>query len=282
VTPSIALRLGRVSNLPTVGSNVLAGVVLAGGTISALAMATLVVAASAFYVGGMFLNDAYDAQIDARERPERPIPSGQVSRAEVMTWGFGWLALGLALVAFVKPVALVAGAATCGLIVLYNRWHKGNPLGPVIMGLCRVGLYLIAASCAGGITAAVWVGAALLLSWVLGLTYVAKHEGTGSIVTRWPLWCLLAPLLYALPILWQGGPGFARGLVFATAYWLYRSIKLVGLGGPHIRTAVVSLIAGISLVDALLIVRAGSPSLALWAILAFGATLGLQRWVSGT
>ena len=77
------LRLGRVSNLPTVWSNVLAALALSGGLsqaagIPALHVALLAAAFSLFYVGGMYLNDAFDRHIDARERPQRPIPSGQV------------------------------------------------------------------------------------------------------------------------------------------------------------------------------------------------------------
>ena len=56
----------------------------------------LMVALSLFYVGGMFLNDAFDRDFDAQHRPDRPIPSGQVTARQVFGWGFGLLALGLA------------------------------------------------------------------------------------------------------------------------------------------------------------------------------------------
>src|SRR5262249_31030499 len=73
------LALGRVSNLPTVWTNVVAGIALAGGSFTRQMAIRLGIAASLFYVGGMFLNDAFDRGIDARERPERPIPSGRIS-----------------------------------------------------------------------------------------------------------------------------------------------------------------------------------------------------------
>ncbi len=38
-------------------------------------------ASSSLYLAGMVLNDVFDAQLDARERPERPIPSGRIARA---------------------------------------------------------------------------------------------------------------------------------------------------------------------------------------------------------
>ncbi len=76
VTLRIALRLGRVSNLPTVWTNVAAAAVLAGVPLASLGVLALALACSLFYVGGMFLNDAFDREFDRRVRPERPIPSG--------------------------------------------------------------------------------------------------------------------------------------------------------------------------------------------------------------
>ena len=46
--------------------------------------------------------------------------------------------------------------------------------------------------------------------------------------------------------------------------------------------AVVSLIAGISLLDALLIAAAGAPALAVLALAGFGVTLFFQRYIAGT
>ena len=57
---SLALRLGRISNLPTVWTNVLAGALLAGGGLADVRVPLLMLALSMFYLGGMFLNDAFD------------------------------------------------------------------------------------------------------------------------------------------------------------------------------------------------------------------------------
>ena len=65
------LRLGRVSNLPTVWTNTLAGTLLVGGDWHNARTLIVVVAMSLFYEGGMFLNDYFDREIDARERPEQ-------------------------------------------------------------------------------------------------------------------------------------------------------------------------------------------------------------------
>ena len=95
---SLALRLSRISNLPTVWTNVGVGALLAGGSLADPRLPLLMLALSLFYTGGMFLNDAFDREFDAQHRPERPIPSGQVSARQVFSFGFGMLALGMAVV----------------------------------------------------------------------------------------------------------------------------------------------------------------------------------------
>src|SRR3954466_5310656 len=80
VGPSLRtlLVLGRVSNLPTVWSNCLAGWLLSrGGAPDELFL--LCAGTSLLYVGGMFLNDVFDIEFDRQHRSERPIPSGAAS-----------------------------------------------------------------------------------------------------------------------------------------------------------------------------------------------------------
>ena len=93
------LRLGRVSNLPTVWTNVLAATVLAGGAWQNARTGLVLVAMSLFYVGGMYLNDYFDRAIDARERPGRPIPAGDIAANAVAAAGFGMLCAGVVLLA---------------------------------------------------------------------------------------------------------------------------------------------------------------------------------------
>src|SRR6202012_4891476 len=88
------LVLGRVSNLPTVWSNCLAGWWLAGGE-NFKKLPWLLLGTSFLYIGGMFLNDAFDVGFDRQRRAERPIPSGQISLATVWKFGFAWLLLGI-------------------------------------------------------------------------------------------------------------------------------------------------------------------------------------------
>ncbi len=286
----VYLRLGRVSNLPTVWTNVLAAAVLTGARLAPGPLAALIVALSLFYVGGMYLNDAFDREVDARERPERPIPSGLVSAGEVFAIGYGLLAAAVAVltatVAWRGPdrswTAVVSGGALALLVVYYDVRHKRDPLSPVVMGLCRVLVYVTAAlAVAGHVPAGVVGGALSVLSYLIGLTYVAKQETLTAFRNRWPLVFLVAPFLYTLPAL--AGQPAAAVLYVAFLLWVGYAISfLVRQGRVDIPRAVVSFIAGISLLDALLIAGRGAAGLAGLATLGFALTLGLQRWVRGT
>ena len=117
----------------------------------------LALAFSLLYTGGMYLNDAFDRESDARERPERPIPSGRIGAGQVFAIGFGLLAAGVLpwRVAAAGPggggrAAVWSAVLLAAVITLYDAWHKANPLSPVVMGLCRVLVYVTAALAAAG------------------------------------------------------------------------------------------------------------------------------------
>jgi hypothetical protein len=275
-----ALLLGRVSNLPTVWSNVLAGAVLAGATIELGGALLTMLALSLFYVGGMYLNDAFDRDLDARDRPERPIPSGRVEASTVFIAGFAMLLAGVLLLGFIGGLsALGAGLGLAGSIVLYDAHHKANPWSPVLMALCRVGVYLASAlALAGAVCGGVLTGATLLFGWVVGLTYAAKQEARGRISTRWPLLLLGAPVAYAF-VRVDDAPVV---LLFSLALlvWLLGSLRRLFAG--DVKEGVVRMIAGIALLDALLIASRGYTQLALLAVIGFALTRLLQRSIPGT
>lgn len=285
---AVLLRLGRVSNLPTVWTNLLAAVVLAGGAVSDGRILPLLAAMSLFYIGGMYLNDAFDAEIDARERPERPIPSGQISRNAVFAMGFAMLGAGIAVVAGSAAAAgailwpVLAALGLAGAIVFYNAYHKGNPLSPVVMGLCRVLVYLTVGLCfVVPLPGDLLIGAALLLSYLIGLTYVAKQENIGRVENMWPLLFLAAPLIYGVVL--AGESGLAWGFLLVFLAWVLVALWFVRRRAPgDIPRAVISLIAGICLLDGLLIAGAGALLPALVCVAGFLLTLALQRFVPGT
>ncbi|MGB7180834.1 MAG: UbiA family prenyltransferase [Burkholderiaceae bacterium] len=287
-----AMQLGRVSNLPTVWTNTIAGAALAGAATFDLKLFFMLLAMSLFYVGGMFLNDAYDADIDATERPERPIPAGTVTRSEVFVIGYKLLAVGVLLLFGVGVGAAfqpgtgawpaVGGIALGAAIIAYNKDHKNNVMSPFVMGLCRVLVYVSAALCiVTAVPAPVYTIAVLALCHLIGLTYVAKQENLGSVKNMWPLLFFAVPVIFGF---WQAW-GDITTLLLWVVYtgWLAYAIRFLFRRNPgDIPRAVISLIAGISLLDAMMISGAGHAGLAFLAVAAFLVTLALQRFVSGT
>jgi len=288
MTPGTALRLGRVSNLPTVWTNALAGVALAGASPWHWATLPAALGLSLAYVGGMYLNDAFDRGIDARERPSRPIPSGAAEANTVFALGFVLLLGGVAMLLAaacgfgVSPEwAVLAGLALCGAVTAYNWNHKGNPLGPLWMGACRLLAYVSAGLAAAAVLPAPLLAAAVAsLCYLIGLTYVAKQETLGRVGNLWPLLFLFAPLAYGA---WLANGAVHWLVLLALAGWIVAALALLLRRRPgDIPRAVVSLIAGIALLDALFLAIAGWPGAVPLALACFAATLVLQRWVSGT
>jgi UbiA prenyltransferase family protein len=267
---SVALRLGRVSNLPTVTSNVLA------------ALALICAAMSMMYVAGSFLNEAFDRELDARERPARPIPSGQAGAAAVFDAGFALLIGGIAVIAVValasgtgwRPV--LCAIALGSLIVFYDAYHNDNPAGPIVLGLCRVGVYATAAFAATREVDPVLVrGMIALLGYLIGVAYLARQDSLDRAGNLWPLAVLALPAWLAFPnnpVAWV-----CYGCLIVTT----RSALLL-LGRRKTRDAVSLLIAGIALLDATLAANQGYPILAINAIIAFAITRWLQRSVPDT
>src|SRR5262245_13263667 len=113
------LRLMRLPNVFTAIADVAMGYLFVHRTIdSAAALACLLAASASLYTAGMVLTDAFDFDVDAKERPFRPLPSGQISVAAAKALGITLLVVGLALgwLAGYLPSAIAALPWRSGLI----------------------------------------------------------------------------------------------------------------------------------------------------------------------
>jgi hypothetical protein len=277
------LKLGRVSNLPTVWTNVLAGAVLSGGDWRNWRLGLMLAAMSSFYVGGMYLNDYFDRAIDGRERPERPIPSGQISAHAVAAIGFCLVGAGAVATATMGPAAAAMAALLAVSIVAYDLHHKANRFAPVVMGACRALVYgATATALSGGVTIFVAVAAVAIAAFVAGLTYAARQESLDKIGNLWPLALLAAPMLVAIGVFRQG-PG-AMAVYLLLAVWIAAAVYLLARRpvAGSVSRAVGWLIAGISLCDAAILASTGAIMPALAAIGGFVLTLIAQKYVAGT
>lgn len=288
LTLKTALRLGRVSNVPTVWTNVAAAMALCHTPFRPSLFVAVSFAMTVQYIGGMYLNDAFDERWDRINRPMRPIVEGMVAARTVFTIGFALVTLGLVTMAALAAFGVVGWlsvgltALLGALIVYYDFHHKGNPLGPLIMGLCRVGVYLVAGFATANPTSELYVGAGLLLGHLIGLTYIAKHETRGQLLRLWPV------LFFAPALLWGAflqPPWLIAGAIYF-AYTLRAGIApALGWGNqgrPDPGKAVPGLIAGISLLDAMFVSETRNYIAVALCFAAFALTRFWQRHVPGT
>jgi 4-hydroxybenzoate polyprenyltransferase len=187
--------LVRVPNTFTAPPDVLAGAALAaavGAPVAPAAVAAACLASLALYAAGTTLNDWADAERDARERPERPIPSGRVSRRGALGLGLGLVVLGVTLAAVgAGPTAGAAAGLVAAAVLAYDGGLKDGPAGFLAMGLAR-GFNVVLGLAAAGVgvdpgvaavlsgplpVAAVPVAATL---YVAALTAMAERETAGS------------------------------------------------------------------------------------------------------
>lgn len=302
------LQLARISNLPTVWTNVTAAWLVAGGTWQDARLLWLVLAGSLLYTGGMILNDAADVKFDRQHRQERPIPSGQVSARAAWSVGLSMLIFG-AWLAFMKGGAhplMIAALVTC--ILLYDLYHKPWAGSVVVMGACRAFLVLMAGSAvmvdraftaSGGLVCPGYrlswdslsflapgnlLHAGALGAYIVGITLGARSEHQGRALGRvkrvLAILLLMAPIFAAMAFY----PLFHHldAIVYIALGWLLSlPIGFMGQGGASIGRGVGWLLAGIPIVDALAVATVSLPLA--WGFVCLAPALRFwQRWVAAT
>jgi len=276
------LALARISNTPTVVSNVLAGAVIAAPIVWDWHILLIAVAMAFFYTAGMYLNDLFDYEIDVRERPERPLPSGRVDPAFAWTITIVLFGLGLALLGGIGLASFLSGIALVALIVIYDRWHKGNPFGPLFMAGTRVLVYVTAfLGFSTDISRELVIWCLVMLAYVAGLTSIAKTESLPSVGRYWPLAAVFLPAVAAVVAdpanlgVWLLVAAFVAWAVYSLSFAYRATNRMVG-------PAIGRLIAGIALVDALVLATHEAWAGVAVALLAFAATFFFQRYIRGT
>jgi 4-hydroxybenzoate polyprenyltransferase len=199
-------RLFRVPNVFTAMADVTMGYLFVRATLAPLpCFACLLLSSCMLYSAGMVLNDVHDFPVDARERPHRPLPAGQIALSLAKLMAVLLLVGGVALAClaglFVEPrdvgptsLGRWRGAAVSVAlvisIVLYDVVLKEKVCGPTFMGLCRSLNVLLGMSLAApgesardsllGYTAPQLLVAAGIGVYIWGVTWFARGEARTS------------------------------------------------------------------------------------------------------
>jgi 4-hydroxybenzoate polyprenyltransferase len=314
------LQLIRLPNVFTAVADVMMGYLVTHGSLQPASHFAILAAASCMlYLSGMVLNDVFDAEVDAQERPDRPIPSGRIPKRAAAACGLALLASGMLITWFTSFLLHDSRPATIGTllavsIVLYDYILKRTPLAPLVMGACRTLNVLLGMSLAaiGGLATSVasdnayfvqwntpgtWLIALGIGTYIVGVTWFARTEartsGRAQLVGGTIILLTGMALLAALPI-WSGSGYLTPPLRVSINGWylLWAALALItarrcilAISSPtpdRVQTAVRHLVQTIIVLDAAVCVGYASP---LWgfAVLALLApTLLLANWLKAT
>jgi geranylgeranylglycerol-phosphate geranylgeranyltransferase len=143
------IRILRPVNAVMAGIASLLGVVVATGTIppqSLLLVPVVVLITGA----GNAVNDYYDREIDAVNRPDRPIPHGEVTPAGALRYSAVLFVAAVLLAIFVTPECLAIAVINSLVLVVYARNLKGLPLaGNLAVGYLAGSIFLFGGAFAG-------------------------------------------------------------------------------------------------------------------------------------
>jgi 4-hydroxybenzoate polyprenyltransferase len=214
------LDLCRVSNLPTVWTNVIAAALISGHEAAMPAVALAAAGISCFYLAGMALNDLCDREHDLAQRPSRPIPSGRIPLSHARAFTVSLFAAGFLLLWLGPyPQAVLAALLLLGVIVWYNRDHKQNPYSVLLMASCRFLVFAVAAlAVTGRLGTPVILAGSLQFAYIVLLSLVARYENNR-----------LEPLNFPAIPLMLAGISLLDGIMLAA--WIDPRLLVVGVVG---------------------------------------------------
>ena len=127
------------------------------------------------------MNDVFDAQLDAVERPERPIPSGLITKNAATIFGGICFFIGIFMAGLLGRNAQYLAVAIMICCLIYNRFLKHSAIfGPINMGLCR-GLNLLLGVCIiPDQVERYWYLAIVPIVYIAAITMISRGEVHGG------------------------------------------------------------------------------------------------------
>lgn len=128
-----------------------------------------------------FFNDVFDAELDAEERPERPIPSGRASLIYATLLGGLLLVIGVVAATQVSWLSATLAFGIACAALLYDAFSKHHPVfGPLNMGICRGGNLLLGISAVPAMVGHHWFLALIPIIYIAAITALSRGEVHGA------------------------------------------------------------------------------------------------------
>ena len=197
------LVLIRPANVVTAIADILAGLSVAGLLTGGIdgASSMLIVATIGLYGGGIVFNDIFDFELDQIERPERILPSGQLSLSQAQVFGSLLLVMGIVAAFSVSAVSGSIAILIAILALLYDKYSKHHTfLGPLNMGLCRSFNLLLGMSISQAALVSYWPLGFIPLLFIFDITLTSQGEVKGNNRSSLYLALLLDLLVFGLLI----------------------------------------------------------------------------------
>ena len=138
-------------------------------------------ATTGLYGGGIVFNDVFDAELDAKERPNRAIPSDRVSRQNATLLGSILFAIGIVAAFQVSWLSATIAIVITFAALLYDAIAKHHPFfGPLNMGLCRGCNLLLGVSAVPAIISERWYLALIPVLYIAAITAISQGEVHGG------------------------------------------------------------------------------------------------------
>jgi len=164
------LELIRPHNCLLAGLAVLVGAIVSAGGSPPPLVALAFLVAAVVCGGGNAINDYFDREVDAINRPGRPIPSGRLSASNALIIACFMLAGGALLATAINPACFALAAFNSFLLILYTSKLKRRGL----VGNLAIG-YLVGSTFLFGGLAVGPLGAVGILASMAALSTVGRE-----------------------------------------------------------------------------------------------------------
>lgn len=243
----------------------------------------LVLATVGLYGGGVVFNDYFDAELDAVERPERPIPRGDATKQGTSLLGAFLLAMGVTSAFAVNNVSGAIAIAIAVLVLVYDSFAKHSVVaGPIVMGMCRAGNLLLGISVVSLVLEEYWFLAFIPLIYIQGITLISRGEvNTANKATLYAgVTCYSLVVVFIIALFFMEGFTFWQSFPFFLffAYMVLPPAFKAALGKDPLmaRKAVKAGVISMIILDATI-----AAGFAGWLIgLAILLLLPLSRWLA--